>query len=45
MDKIVDPKSFCDPPVEEDDGLWEEVVDFTEIKKDGVGIKEILDRL
>ena len=25
--------------------LWEEVIDFTEIKKNGVDIKEILSRL
>lgn len=31
-------------PVDADDG-WEEVVDFTKIKKGGVKIKEILSRL
>ena len=30
-------------PVNE--GLWEEVIDFTKIKKGGVKIKEILSRL
>jgi len=28
-----------------DDGLWEEVIDFTEISKDGVDIKDLLQRL
>jgi len=27
------------------DGLWEEVIDFTKIKKGGVDIKDILKRL
>lgn len=30
-------------PIEE--GLWEEVIDFTKIKKGGVDIKELLRRL
>jgi len=30
-------------PIEED--LWEEVIDFTKIKKGGVNIKELLQRL
>lgn len=29
----------------EDDALWEEVIDFTKIKKGGVRIKDILSRL
>ncbi len=29
----------------EDDEQWEEVIDFTKIKKSGVDIKEILARL
>ena len=32
------------PPYEESD-LWEEVVDFTKIKKGGVSVKELLSRL
>ena len=28
-----------------DDGFWEEVIDFTKIKKQGVDIKELLQRL
>lgn len=27
------------------DGEWEEVIDFTKIKRGGVNIKELLDRL
>ena len=27
------------------DGSWEQVIDFTKIKKDGVDIKELLKRL
>ena len=30
-------------PIEE--GLWEEVIDFTKIKKGGVNIEELLQRL
>ncbi|MBI2052128.1 MAG: type II toxin-antitoxin system prevent-host-death family antitoxin [Parcubacteria group bacterium] len=30
---------------EEDSGLWETVVDFTKIRKGGVGINDILSRL
>ncbi len=32
-------------PVENDDSLWETVIDFTKIKKGGVDIKDILSRL
>ncbi len=32
-------------PVEEDESLWEDVVDFTKIKKGGVSVKELLNRL
>ena len=32
-------------PVEEDEGLWETVVDFTRIKKGGVSISDLLARL
>ena len=32
-------------PVGSTDGLWEEAVDFTKIKKGGVNIKDILARL
>lgn len=32
-------------PPDDDDELWEEVVDFTKIKKGGVLIKELLARL
>ena len=27
------------------DGLWEEVIDFTKIKKGGINVKDILKRL
>ena len=30
---------------DEDDGMWEEVVDFTRIKKGGVAISDLLSRL
>lgn len=32
-------------PIEDDEGLWEEVIDFTTIKKGGVGALELLKRL
>lgn len=32
-------------PVEAEDGLWEEVIDFTKIKRRGVAISELLARL
>lgn len=32
-------------PVEEDESLWEDVIDFTKIKKGGVGVHELLSRL
>lgn len=32
-------------PIEDDDGRWEEVIDFTKLKKGGVKIEEILSRL
>ena len=32
-------------PADEDDKLWEQVVDFTKIKKGGVKIQDILSRL
>lgn len=32
-------------PVEEDDSLWETIIDFTRIKKGGVPISELLSRL
>ena len=32
-------------PIEECGCVWEDVVDFTKIKKDGVGVKELLNRL
>ena len=28
-----------------DDGLWEEIIDFTKISKDGVDIKDLIKRL
>ncbi|MFH1671433.1 MAG: hypothetical protein ABH889_01485 [Candidatus Portnoybacteria bacterium] len=28
-----------------DDGIWEEVIDFTKIKKQGIDIKDLLKRL
>ena len=28
-----------------DDGYWEEVIDFTKIKKGGINVKDILKRL
>ena len=30
---------------EEDDGMWETVVDFTKIKKGGISISDLLSRL
>lgn len=30
---------------DEDEGIWEEVVDFTKIKKGGVSISDLLSRL
>ena len=32
-------------PLENDEGEWEEIADFTKIKKGGVNIKEVLKRL
>lgn len=32
-------------PVEEDESLWEVVIDFTKIKKGGIGINELLKQL
>jgi len=32
-------------PIEEENGLWEAVVDFTKIKKGGVDIEEVLSRI
>lgn len=32
-------------PVEEEESLWETVVDFTKINRGGVNIKEILSRI
>lgn len=32
-------------PIDEDDGQWEEVVDFTKIKKGGVEISDLLSRI
>ena len=32
-------------PIDSSDEEWEEVIDFTTIKKDGVKISEVLDRL
>jgi antitoxin (DNA-binding transcriptional repressor) of toxin-antitoxin stability system len=32
-------------PVDEDESLWESVVDFTKIKKGGIEINKILSRL
>jgi antitoxin (DNA-binding transcriptional repressor) of toxin-antitoxin stability system len=32
-------------PLDEDDGNWEEAVDFTKIKKGGVKIQDLLARL
>ncbi len=32
-------------PVEEKDEEWEEVIDFTKIKKGGVDVKDILSRI
>lgn len=29
-------------PIEDDDNIWEEVIDFTKIKKGGIGAKELL---
>jgi len=36
MEKIKDPKARCEV------GCWEEVIDFTEIEKDGVDLEELL---
>lgn len=33
---------FTLSPIDEDEGPWETVVDFTEINRDGVSAKEIL---
>ncbi len=32
-------------PIEEENGLWEPVIDFTKIKKGGVDIEEVLSRI
>jgi len=32
-------------PVENDEDIWEEVIDFSKIKKGGVAINELLNRL
>ena len=32
-------------PIEEDESLWEEVIDFTKIKKGGIAVQELLKRL
>jgi antitoxin (DNA-binding transcriptional repressor) of toxin-antitoxin stability system len=32
-------------PIDENESIWEEVVDFTKIKKGGVGIDDLLERL
>lgn len=32
-------------PIEDDESLWEEVIDFTKMKKGGVGVSELLKRL
>ena len=32
-------------PIDEDNSLWEQVIDFTKIKKGGVELKKILSRL
>ncbi len=32
-------------PIDEDDGQWEEVVDFTKIKKGGIEISDLLSRI
>lgn len=32
-------------PIEKDDGKWEEIVDFTKVRKGGVRISELLARL
>ena len=31
--------------IDEDDGLWETVIDFTRIRKGGIPAEELLDRL
>ncbi len=31
--------------IDEDDGLWETVIDFTKIRKSGIPAEELLDRL
>ena len=31
--------------IDEDDGLWETVIDFTRLKKGGIPAEELLDRL
>ena len=31
--------------IDEDDGLWETVIDFTKLKKGGIPAEELLDRL
>ena len=36
---------FTISPTQEDDSLWEEVIDFTKIKKGGVRITDVLSRL
>ena len=32
-------------PIEEDESIWEEVIDFTKIRKGGIGITELLSKL
>ena len=32
-------------PFDEEDGLWEELIDFTKIKRGGVPIRDVLARL
>ena len=32
-------------PVEEDESMWEPVIDFTKIQEGGVGVKDLLSRL
>ena len=32
-------------PLSEEDGIWEDIIDFTKIKKGGVPVEEVLARL
>jgi len=32
-------------PIDEDESLWEDIIDFTKIKKGGIEVNELLSRL